>query len=212
MGATVGHPAATAGTIGAFVRTADGRPAILSNNHVLANVNDASEGDPVLQPGRLDGGTAADRVATLRSFVPLRVGVENFVDAAIATLDDGIDYDAVDIQGVGALAGTRSPYEAQLVSKCGRTTGTTAGFISAVEIDYAVVSFGRRRFMPFDDQIEIQSLDDAPFSQVGDSGSLVVDSETMGAVGLLFAGNDATGVTFASPIDRVLDELGATLP
>src|SRR2546422_10036838 len=57
MGFSVGHPAITAGTIGARVRDALGNVYILSNNHVLANSNGASIGDPEYQPGPLDGGT-----------------------------------------------------------------------------------------------------------------------------------------------------------
>ena len=60
LGYSVGHPAITAGTIGARVRDALGRVYILSNNHVLANSNGASIGDPAYQPGPFDGGTSAD--------------------------------------------------------------------------------------------------------------------------------------------------------
>src|SRR6266581_984976 len=55
-GFSVGHPAITAGTIGARVRDAVGRVYILSNNHVLANSNGATIGDPEYQPGPFDGG------------------------------------------------------------------------------------------------------------------------------------------------------------
>src|SRR2546428_261455 len=68
MGFSVGHPAITAGTIGARVRDALGHVYILSNNHVLANSNGASIGDPEYQPGPFDGGTAADQIATLSDF------------------------------------------------------------------------------------------------------------------------------------------------
>jgi hypothetical protein len=81
-GYSVGHYGITAGTIGTSVYdilpggSTSGSPAIgvgmppryyiLSNNHVLANVNDAKIGDPILQPGPYDGGTdPADRIATL---------------------------------------------------------------------------------------------------------------------------------------------------
>ena len=64
-GFSVGHPDITAGTIGARVKGGDGSIYILSNNHVLANINNASIGDAALQPGPYDGGTAADRIATL---------------------------------------------------------------------------------------------------------------------------------------------------
>ena len=51
---------------------------ILSNNHVLANSNEASEGDSVLQPGPHDGGqNPADKIAVLSEFVPIQFEGEN---------------------------------------------------------------------------------------------------------------------------------------
>ena len=56
-GYSVGHRLITAGTFGILVRrgTAPGFY-ICSNNHVLANSNEAAIGDWVLQPGPYDGG------------------------------------------------------------------------------------------------------------------------------------------------------------
>lgn len=71
-GVSIGHRDVTAGTLGCLVRK-DGDLLILSNNHVLANSNDASRGDPVLQPGTVDGGRyPADHIADLEDFVPIR--------------------------------------------------------------------------------------------------------------------------------------------
>lgn len=72
-GVSIGHPAITAGTYGMRVRDRrTGEILLLSNNHVLANANDAAVGDPILQPGHIDGGRAPDdRVATLKRFIPL---------------------------------------------------------------------------------------------------------------------------------------------
>lgn len=69
-GWSIGHKDITAGTLGMYVRrgTASGSY-ILSNNHVLANSNEASIGDPIYQPGPADGGSIADRIATLSEFV-----------------------------------------------------------------------------------------------------------------------------------------------
>jgi hypothetical protein len=78
-GVSIGHYKITAGTLGAIVtdRTT-GEKLILSNNHVLANSNNALVGDPILQPGPTDGGqNPADMVARLERFVALRyVGEE----------------------------------------------------------------------------------------------------------------------------------------
>src|SRR5260370_3241915 len=85
MGSAAGHPAITAGTIGARVRDALGRVYTLSNSHVLANSNGATIGDPEYQPGPFDGGTAADQIATLSDFQVIDfAGGSNSIDAAIA--------------------------------------------------------------------------------------------------------------------------------
>jgi hypothetical protein len=94
IGVSVGHPAITAGTFGA--RVTDGTNVfMLSNNHVLANINQANMGDPILQPGRYDGGVeSADAVAYLSdyeeiqwcyySWIFLICPDTNTIDAAIA--------------------------------------------------------------------------------------------------------------------------------
>ncbi|RDV84621.1 hypothetical protein DXX99_00815 [Ammonifex thiophilus] len=82
-GVSLGHYRITAGTFGAVVydrRT--GEPLILSNNHILANRTNGSDGraqigDPVLQPGPYDGGSVdRDTLGTLYRLVPLRYMTE----------------------------------------------------------------------------------------------------------------------------------------
>jgi len=77
-GVSIGHYKITAGTLGAVVRDRDsGVRLILSNNHVLANSNDASPGDPILQPGPVDGGQGStDTIAHLERFCPIQFGLE----------------------------------------------------------------------------------------------------------------------------------------
>ncbi len=76
-GISIGHINTSAGTFGALVQDLkSNKKYILSNNHVLANLTDgrdgrASIGDPVLQPGRYDGGTGQDVLGHLYKFVPL---------------------------------------------------------------------------------------------------------------------------------------------
>jgi len=71
-GISVGHVNVTAGTFGCLVRRG-AELFILSNNHVLANINRGQQGDPILQPGRYDGGTANDTIATLSEWIPLQM-------------------------------------------------------------------------------------------------------------------------------------------
>lgn len=77
-GVSIGHYLITAGTLGAVVRDrASGARLILSNNHVLANSNDAQIGDPILQPGPIDGGQQDnDLIAHLERFVPIQFTTE----------------------------------------------------------------------------------------------------------------------------------------
>jgi hypothetical protein len=72
-GVSLGHYKITAGTLGCVVHDRKtGARLILSNNHVLANRNEAQPGDPILQPGPIDGGQAdKDTIALLLRFQPI---------------------------------------------------------------------------------------------------------------------------------------------
>jgi len=72
-GVSIGHSEITAGTFGAVVHDRDTNDRlILSNNHVMANSNDAQIGDPILQPGPHDGGFLwSDVIALLERFQPI---------------------------------------------------------------------------------------------------------------------------------------------
>jgi hypothetical protein len=214
-GLSVGHPDVTAGTVGGFVR----RPGtehllVLSNNHVLADSDAATEGDPTLQPGVADGGTAADRIGTLSAFVRLDADAGNLVDAAVAALDTGIDADPTAYPGGPLLATVAAVDDVdpdELVEKLGRTTGHTRGRITAVEVDGVGVQYDDG-VHTFDDQVEIEGLAGA-FSAGGDSGAVIWRSSDRAPLGLLFAGSTeggsaGGGVTFANPLATVLRELG----
>jgi hypothetical protein len=219
-GYSVGHVDITAGTLGFFVEDQDAYY-ILSNNHVLANVNQGQPGDLVVQAGPLDGGKSKkDIVAVLDRFVPISITRSNLVDCAIAAiLPDQTFYpwwsDAVN----GQVRKVRQITEEDLgqpVSKVGRTTGVTHGTISVIEIDRLPVDMGEPgapKVASFSDQFEIIGDNGVPFSLGGDSGSLIIDANSI-AVGLLFAGGaDDNGVdlTFANHIETVLSKLGVTL-
>lgn len=190
---------------------------LLSNNHVLADENRAKLGDTILPPGAFDGGkNPKDVIGSLAKFEPMnRIGV-NFVDGAIATSKESIKFDMRKLQGLGNLAGVGPAIlnAGTKVAKVGRTTGLTRGRVTAFELDNVVVGYdiGNLRF---DNQIEIEAADDGAFSQGGDSGSVIVDEKRL-AVALLFAGGDqggsnGRGLTYANPIQTVLDTLKVDL-
>ena len=218
IGASIGHFQVTAGTLGAFVRSRDdGTILILSNNHVLANENKGKKSDTILQPGDFDGGqNPDDKAGELLRFIRLKKAGANLVDGALATVDGGIELDHRTLTALGKLAGLGDPVlvDDAPAGKVGRTTGTTRGRVSAFEVDNVVVQFGIG-VLKFDGQVEIEGTDTGPFSQGGDSGSLIVDAD-LRAVALLFAGSDqggsdGKGLTFANPIHAVLDALKVDL-
>jgi hypothetical protein len=208
---------------------------ILSNNHVLGNSNQANVGDPILQPGAADGGLAdKDIVARLERFVPISFQIEppscaiansivdfsnraarligsshrlkayqedlegiNQVDAAIARPVPGIEI-SDEILEIGVVGGTTPARLGMRVRKSGRTTGYTTGQVTV--LDAAVdINYGDR-VARFEGQIVTTAM-----SSPGDSGSLLVDDQSLLAVGLLFAGSDSA--TIHNPIQPVLDNL-----
>ena len=79
-----------------------------------------------------------------------------------------------------------------------------------IEVDNVGVAYDHGQAQ-FDGQIEISGVGGTAFSQGGDSGSLVFD-QNLAPVALLFAGSDQggannMGVTYANPLQRVLDAL-----
>lgn len=77
-GISIGHYKISAGTFGAVVKDREsGEMLILSNNHVLANQTDGTDGraqigDVVLQPALFDGGNSTEAViAKLERYVPI---------------------------------------------------------------------------------------------------------------------------------------------
>jgi hypothetical protein len=213
-GLSVAHSSVSAGTLGGFVRVG-GRLAVLSNNHVLAASDAAQIGDPVLQPGPADGGTARDRVARLLAYEVLAAGRPNLVDAAVAALDQGVDAEPGDVPGgplSGPILGGLAIDPDELVEKIGRTTGHTYGRITAVEVDGVAVEYDDGVYL-FEDQIEIAGRAGA-FSAGGDSGSVIWRGRDRAPLGLLFAGSSTggeggAGVTFANPLATVLAALDA---
>jgi hypothetical protein len=170
----------TAGTLGVLVRdsgrTDNGRRYVLSNNHVLADANDAVIGDAIFQPGPADGGILPEHAIGRLSRVVLLdlAGGLNAVDAAIAEVEPGSVL--IEVCSIGTPTRTIQPERGMDVVKHGRTTGLTRGQITDTEADFRVEVGGRTAF--FTGAVVIRGVPPTvPFSEPGDSGSLVVDSE-----------------------------------
>ncbi len=214
IGVSTGHPDITAGTIGCRVKDSQGNVYALSNNHVYANVNEASTGDNVLQPGPYDGGVNPDdAIGTLYDYVPIDFSADNEMDAAIALVSSSTLGTATPSgDGYGTPSTTLADAAIGLkVQKYGRTTGYTQGEISAVNVtvDVCYETRGPYRCVKSARFINQFTITPGDFSAGGDSGSLIVSEEGNNPVGLLFAGGSTH--TIASPIGVVLSEFGVSI-
>jgi len=206
-----------AGTLGSLVSDAGGQY-ILSNNHVLARVNQAAAGEAVSQPGAIDLGCnvpAADYVANLTRFVPIDFsrGGSNVVDCAIAKVISGDVKTNGDIIDIGQVSSTllNNPPVNTGVKKSGRTTGLTTGTVTGVNGTFSVqyqlgCGSGKKTTATFVNQVVFSNL-----SSGGDSGSLIVENTSTcpRPVALLFAGSSST--TIGNPISAVLSALNVSM-
>ncbi len=230
-GVSVGHIHISAGTFGCLVRRGSDL-FILSNNHVLADINRGRSGDPILQPGPADGGTADDVTATLEEFIPLDFGITE-PECRIATLL------AAGLNTLAKLAGSRHrlepvrqtpgvnrvdaalarPLSTDRVSPDILGIGVPTG-VGEATLGMQVQKSGRTTgyttgvITQIDATVRIDyygpaalfegQLIASPMSQPGDSGSAILDRDRR-VVGLLFAGSEAA--TVINPIADVLTAL-----
>jgi len=240
-GVSLGHYQITAGTFGCVVRDqASGTRLLLSNNHVLANGNEASPEDPILQPGAADGGREeSDTLALLERFAPLAYNHEpatcsvarfvveagNFIAGAIGSKHRLASY-REDSQATNRVdaAVARPLIDGDIsdeILEIGRVSGT-----AAAALGMAVRKSGRTTGLTTGQVTVIETTVDVdyggrtarfegqilsgPMSEPGDSGSLLVAASSLQAIGLLFAGSSQ--VTIYNPIGDVLQALAVVLP
>ena len=196
-----------AGTFGCLVEDSSGDRYLLSNNHVIADINRAPIGSPIIQPAKFDGGISPrDDIALLAAFQPIDFAGANRVDAAVGALTDP----AIATPGAPTLGPFAAPpvpgAVGQHVQKYGRTTAHTRGIVVDASFD-GFVDYGPVGVAWFEDQIVVEG-DGCAFSAAGDSGALIVDDGNH-PLALLFAGDDRR--TLSNPIAPVLSALGMTV-
>lgn len=203
----------------------------LTNNHVGANEDvlglsppAAKKGDYWIHPGAHGGGSVpADVIAKLYSWNRLRPtapGVVNYYDAAVGEIikkrSSATEASPYEVMDIGPVKGIEDPVLGEKVLKRGRTTLKTNGIVAVLFQDAEVEYNGYP--CSFTDQIIIVGdPQTTPFSQPGDSGSVIVSAEedpktnAYKAKALLFAGgtsSDGIDFTVASPIKRVAKDFG----
>jgi len=230
-GVSIGHYKISAGTLGAVVRDAStGELLVLSNNHILANSNDADIGDPSFQPAPYDGGTIDAKLIALDRFVPLALSpgvcplAKRFVDTINRILNwTGrktkilVDSQISQLTNVVDCA-IGKPYIDEEVDFKILVIGKPQNPITKPALDIEVQKFGRTteytkgKIIGLNATVSVsygggriaifehQIVSDIP-SAGGDSGSLILDMENH-PVGLLFAGGD--DITIMNEIERVI--------
>jgi hypothetical protein len=233
-GVSIGHRSVTAGTLGCLVKRGQ-QVFILSNNHVLANSNEAGRGDAILQPGPHDGGRfPADHIAELEAFVPITFleppsecgfarGVIALLNAGCRLLRSTTRYRVINAQARDNLvdAAIARPLESALVRGEILDIGKLAS-LGRGELGLAVQKSGRTtglttgQITQVDVSVDVQygpgrlarftdQLMAGPMSQGGDSGSAVLDNSNR-LVGLLFAGSENS--TIINRVEHVFSALG----
>jgi len=236
-GSSIGHRDITAGTLGCVVKQG-GQLMILSNNHVLANSNAASVGDPILQPGPYDGGKLpGDLIAELHQFVPISFGepasdcgfargVIGLLNAGCRAIGSQTRYRIYRIQAADNLvdAAIARPLSASDVSEeildIGRIQGLGRGELGMrVQKSGRTTGYTQGEIVQVDVTANVQygagqvatftdQIMAGAMSQGGDSGSAVLNDSKQ-LVGLLFAGSDTT--TIINRIEHVFSALNLSL-
>jgi len=186
-----------------------------SNCQKGLTVGTLAEAATLKPTSNVTGGPCAGSTAPLCGFAPSNV------DAAIATI---VTTPAIVVDTTGAIldlgaAGTTNIAAAppsvtvanpttvlaanERVAKSGRSSGLTCSTLKSINtqisVDYQSACHGTIAFTSiFNNQLVING---GTFSAAGDSGSLIVTSDTARPVGLLYAGNSTN--TTANPIQDV---------
>ncbi|MEW5960637.1 MAG: trypsin-like serine protease [Chloroflexota bacterium] len=234
-GVSIGHVDVTAGTFGCLVRRGS-EVFVLSNNHVLANVNAGKPGDAIIQPGRYDGGAPADKIATLAEFIPLDFGGEapscsiatglekalNWLAETLGSSHRLMAYQTAPGENLVDVALARPLDPAQFsadILKIGRPKGVRGANLGAnVQKTGRTTDHTRGRITQVDVTTSVDyngrlatftdQLMASGMSAGGDSGSAILDEDGY-IIGLLYAGSGSA--TLINPIQTVLQMLKVEL-
>lgn len=228
-GVSGGHPRITAGTVNPMV--IHGVKYIISNNHVLANSNDAELGDQTWQPGPHDGGQPSDTIGHLLRWVQIHfeddpstcpianmiIGFFNFL-AKLFRRHSRLCTKSVEFNTVDAAI-ARAVNDNDLADEI-LDIGVPAGFAEA-HLSDAIKKSGRTTEVTHGTVLDTEGAAKVDYgshgvamfenqiittkiAEGGDSGSLVLNDRNE-IVGLLFAGSNT--MTIVNKISNVIDAL-----
>lgn len=211
LGVSVGNlNRGSTGTLGLLVKDKlTGRPAILSNWHVLCGSKRAKPGEVLIQPGPFSGSSPPRPIARLERWLPLATGL----DVAIGLLEPGIEWKQELFNTLIVVSGVAAPRHGMSLTKFGAMSHLTYGKVDGVDGAYVIDYSGFGDLVRAMDGIMLRIDPKFPMPEIsleGDSGAIWVDKQGR-AVALLFAGENGCGATaeyaLAHPIERVFELL-----
>jgi len=206
MGTSTGNDNECASGTLSCVVTKGGTEYFLSNNHVFARENAASNGERIDAPGRYDGKprcAQTPQIGTLAAYQNISFSGNNVVDCAITKPSAGLAYSKVEAGGYQPSTSTVAASVGLACKKTGRTSGLTTGSVQAINVTIQVqYSAG---VATFTNQVQFPGS----FIRSGDSGSLAVTASGNNPVALMFAGG--SGGSFGNPINSVLSALAISI-
>jgi hypothetical protein len=193
------------------------QPGLIDNNcAVKLKVATLTETAALKPTSAVSGGPCTGSTAPLCGFAPSNVDASIAAIITTPTLMVDTSGSILDLGAAGTTAIAAAPPSLNLavpttvlsanegVAKSGRSSGLTCSTLQSVNtqirIDYDSACQGALAFSSvFNNQVVVKG---GTFSASGDSGSLVVTSDTARPLGLLYAGN--TTNTAANPIQDVI--------
>jgi len=206
------------GTLGCLLRDKHGNLYGLSNNHVAGGCNYLEPQYPIMAPGMGDIAPNGFDPFTIGHFVrsgpflhgsPSNIDIRPNLDVSIFRIKDPETVSSMQQHHYDTPTAIGGLPDNNRVYKVGRTTGLTVGIAKGCEAGAVAVHvkvpdlFDSPVF--FFQPLVIES-EKAPFSQVGDSGSLICcdSGGQRQAYGLLFASSADGHLTFAMPMRPIL--------
>jgi len=198
-GISIGHIDITAGTENGVLE--DESEFVYSNNHVLANSNQAEKGDTITQPGPHDVPDDEDPKNYKCGELAGYIKVEDGCTVDLAWMEPTVDYN-IKTLGLGKPTGTKGAERGDRIVKSGRTSDITHGRVrkphAAVKVRYP-------------DPVGVITLKNqivtTKMLSPGDSGSEArLDPEGKLVTALGFAGSSRVSVL--NRIEEVMKESG----
>jgi hypothetical protein len=208
-GDSVSNTTYRTGTVACEVDDSLGKKLLLSCAHVLADSPYPLKGDIIWEPGAANGGNSASGIGILHDFSLVQATCPNLIDAALCEPNRPSD-SAPGLKTLGSITGTNpNPPLNSKVRKEGWKTGVTDGLLAISNLTILVPS--RVGDVYFENQYGIfGAKKGGRFADQGDSGALVIDDKNQ-AVGLIFAIASGVDLTYATPIESVLNHFSITI-